>query len=839
MEKTILSKDNIRFSFFLISLLLLMCPAFAILANGSINIFAVTEDNKGMAAELYMYTIPGTGKSAFITSNSLVGKDTQTTGNIALQIAQKETGVELTDKDIIFDIRANASEVDGPSAGAAMALLAYSMFSEKPIIQKVGLTGTINSDGSIGMVGGVGPKSVAASNAGIKLFMIPFGEAVADIQDGKNFQTVNLLEYGPKELGMKVVEVGNIKQAIEYAYSDIDSIVVDSNYSSQIFIPGSIQYELVLTPMRSISKSYIDDADIVIASAKKSLDESTLDEKILADFYQKYGESKRNIEMAKRFLDQNYLYSSANYAFNARVLAGTINEIALNPSMLTSDAVILSKVSTLKNELNTVKAKANYIPLNEFEWVIGAQQRLAYAQNALDKITSNVVISDDVPLTDSQKEMVLQNLQYGKVYDYVSASAWISVSSDFLDQASKDSEKAVTFYTDEFRDLIASRILETDELLKDSNASESIYEDSTRRYQSALISLDNNFLLAALYDSYFAESFIKAEISRGSLSEKQLFNLIQIDINDGSNSDSVWANLFFDHAKFYYENALFNKKLDRSAEYTQSLQTSYDLLFLSKNLSNAKEITSEYIDFTDFEAYVESEPVVEVKYTRVVDSSQVLLIGILLLAILFLVMILIIGIASRATKNGLTYASRKDKLKLVLGNLDKALSSKKVNDAEYFFMKKRYEDELSKSTDLNDARNKGKVKLNLEDLRAKERALQSAVIDIKRHFKEGLIIPEDYEHNSRQLTNELEDIKLDIKQAQLVLREQRREKSTFSNLFSVFQGKENIRGTEELVEKEAKEEEKEKAKRKKILRRFAYSNKSKKKEDKKKKLGYD
>ena len=844
MGKQFFSNSILHSVFFFIALLLLICPVFAILTSGSINIFAVTEDNKGMAAELYMYTIPGTGKSAFITSNSLVGKDTQTTGNIALQIAQKETGVKLTDKDIIFDIHANASEVDGPSAGAAMTLLAYSMFAEKPLQNKIGLTGTINSDGSIGMVGGVGPKSIAASKAGIKLFMIPYGEAVADILNGKDFETVNLLEYGPQKLGMKVVEVGNIKQAIEYAYSNIDSIIVDSNYSSQIFIPGSIQYESVLIPMKSISKSYIDDAEIVINEAKKALDDSQLSDKILADFYQKYGESKRNIEMAKRFLDQNYLYSSANYAFNARVLAGSIKEIALNPSMLSSDEVILSKVSALKKELDSVKARANYIPLNEFEWVIGAQQRLSYAQNALDKITSTAVIPNDVPLTDAQKEIVLQNLQYGKVYDYVSASAWINVSSDFLEQANKDSEKAITFYTKDFREMVEKKLSQIDILLKDSNASDSIYADSTRRYQSALISMDNNFLLAALYDLYFAESFIVAETNREFISEEKLFNLIQTDVNNGSNSDSVWANLFFDHAKFYYENALFNKKLTKTAEYTQSLETSYDLLFLSKNLSSAKEIISEYIAFTDFDTYKESEPVVEVKYTRVVDSSQVLLIGILLLAILFLVIILIIGIASRATKNGLTYSSRKDKLKLVLGNLDKALSSKKVNDAEYFFMKKRYEDELSKSSDLNETKNSSKVKLSLDDLRAKERALESALVDIKRHFKEGLIIPEDYEHNSRQLVNELEEIKLDIKQAQNILREQRREKSSFSKFMSKFQKNEDcIKGTEELVEKEAKDEEKEKVKRKKILRRFVYSSKSKKKEekkdDKKGKLGYD
>jgi uncharacterized protein len=841
MEKQFFSKLNFRFALFLFALFLITCPVFAILQNGSINIFAVTEDNKGMAAELYMYTIPGTGKSAFITSNSLVGKDTQTTGNIALEIAQKETGAKLVDKDIIFDIRANASEVDGPSAGAAMTLLAYSMFSEKPLQEKIGLTGTINSDGSIGMVGGVGPKSIAASKEGIKLFMIPYGEAVADIQEGKNFQTVNLLEYGPKELGMKVIEVGNIKQAIEYAYSDIDSILVDSNASTQVFIPSSIAYSSALIPMRGVSNNYIKDAETVILDSKKALDESGLSEKLLADFYQKYGESKRNVEMAKRFLDQNYLYSSANYAFNARVLAATVKEIAQNPSMLSSDAVILSKVSALKKELEMLKLKSNYIPINNFEWVIGAQQRMAYAENALNGITSTVVVPEETPLTDAEKELVQQNIQYGKVYDYVSALAWISVSEDFLDEAGKDSNKVIAFYTNDFRKLVDDKLAETDSLLKDSNASDAIYEDAARRYHSAIISRDNNFLMAALYDAYFSESFILSETNRKMISSEKLFNLIQTDINEGSYSDSVWANLFFDHAKFYYENAIFSKKLERMAEYNASLETSYDLIFLSKNLSSVKELVSEYIAFTDFEKYDELVPSVEVKYTRIVDSSQLILIGVLLFAILILVIILIIGVVSRASKQNLNYSSRQDKLKLVLGNLDKALYGKRISDAEYFFMKRRYEDELTKNNVSNSAKKIG-VKLSLEDLRAKERALQSALIDIKRHFKEGLIIPEDYEHNSRQIANELEDIKLDIKQAQTDLREQRREKSTFSKFFSnLAKKKEELKGTEELIDQEAKEEQKERAKRKKVLRRFAYSEKAKNKDKKEanSKLGFD
>ncbi|OQA32019.1 MAG: Archaeal Lon protease [archaeon ADurb.Bin336] len=840
MESNHLSKVFFVF----ISLLFILCPAYAILDHGSINIFAVTEDNKGMAAELRIQTIPGTGKSAFITSNSLVGKDTQTTGNIAIQIAQKETNVLLVDKDLIFDIRANASEVDGPSAGAAMALLTYSMFSEKPLQSGIGLTGTINSDGSIGMVGGVGAKAVAASKIGIKLFMIPLGEAVTDIIDGKNFETVNLLEYGPKELGMKVVEVNNIKQVIEYAYSDFDSIVVDSNTSSTIFIPSSINYEPSLIPMKRVSDNYITDAESVIESAKKALDSSGLEERILADFYNKYVESRRYVEMSKRFLDQNYLYSSANSAFHSRLLAGTIKEIAQNPSMLLNDTVLLMKVNSLKQELNELKLRVNYIPANEFEWIIGAQQRMAYAENALNEITSSAIVPSDTPLSEDEKKLIQQNIQFGKVYDYVSAQAWISVAKDFLVQADKDSLKYKMYYSNDFKKLVNNKMSELETILNDSNSSDAIHEDSLRRYHSALISRDNNYFFAALFDLFFAESFVMSEANRKNLSYEKMFNLVESDINSGSNFDSVWANMYFDHSKFYYENAVFSKNLGQMMEYNASVETSYDLLYLSKNLASAKEIVLEYIAFNEFEEYVVEETFVDVKYNRIIDPSKLILIAGLLIIILILIMVLIIGLVTNTSKRDLGYSSRRDKLKLVLSNLDKALSKKKISDAEYFFMKRRYEEELEKGTDSK--KSKGtKVKLSLEDLKAKERALKSALVDIKRHYKEGLIIPEDYERSYKQLSNELDVIKFDLKQIQIELRETRREKSVFTKFFSNLkkEKKEIIKGTEELAEEQAKEEEKEKIKRKKILRRFAYKNKTDKKNKEESvshpKLGFD
>jgi len=810
-------------------LAILASPALAILQSGSIKIFAVTEDNKGMAADLIMSTMPGTGRAAFITSSSLVGKDTQTTGNIALQIAQKLTSVKLTDKDVLFDIRANASEVDGPSAGAAMTLLAYSILSEKPLNPVVALTGTINSDGSVGMVGGVGAKSQAAAKVGIKLFMIPSGEAVTEVEEDGSMETVNLLEYGPRKLGMKVVEVSKIDQAIEYAYSNIEDIQVDSNISIQMFIPKPIKYDPILFPMRKISQNYITEAKTVIDNAKKELEKSNITDELRADLYQKHSATKRNVEMAQRFLDQNYLYSSANYAFNARVMAGAVYEIAQNPSLLSSDSTLIdSKISSLKKEISDFKQKMNFVSTSDFEWLIGAQQRVAYAENALKKIESTPNISSDSSSGSSKEQQAAeQAVLFSKVYDYVSAQAWVSVATDFFKQAQKSNGKKIPYFTPDFVELVNSKLIEEEKLIKDSNVSIATKEEALRRYNAAKTSFDNNFLFASLYDAYFAESFIMAETNRIFLDQNQLFALVEKDINSGSNSDSVWANLYFDHAEFYYENAVFNAKLGRTDEVIQSTETSYDLIYLSKKIVESKNIVEEYLSFNKLSDYVDTEPVVDIKYTKRDDPTQYLIILILLFLILLVTLILLLGLYSKARQSRLSYDIRKDKVKFVLSNLDKALSKKKISDAEYFFMKKRYEEELTQKPVI--AVERKRLNLSLEDLRAKQRALERGVNDLKRHYKEGLIIPEDYEHSLKQVSGEIIDIKSEMRVLQEEAREKRRADSPLSVLMRKLSRQKDapIKGTEEKVDEEKKSEVAEKVKRRRVLKKFSYRGEKK------------
>ncbi len=77
--------------------------------------------------------------------------------------------------DVTFRSRA---DVGGPSAGLAYALALSDMLdhTDDARSRSIAATGTIDSDGSVGTVGGVHEKAIAARNAGAKLFLVPAQE---------------------------------------------------------------------------------------------------------------------------------------------------------------------------------------------------------------------------------------------------------------------------------------------------------------------------------------------------------------------------------------------------------------------------------------------------------------------------------------------------------------------------------------------------------------------------------------------------------------------------------------------------------------------------------------
>jgi len=200
-------------------------PSFTV----GINVPAVDNEGRGIATKLTVESKPGTGRILTNIDKLVFWVDTQSSIRTAMLVAENYTGVETDALDIIYTIKSdNATVVGGPSAGAALTLATIAALEEKQLNGSVMITGTINNDGSIGVVGGVMEKAKAAKGIGATLFLVPVGEGTENtmkpvekcvqkpdfIYCETRYETTHV-SIG-ENVGIEVKEVATISDAAKY-----------------------------------------------------------------------------------------------------------------------------------------------------------------------------------------------------------------------------------------------------------------------------------------------------------------------------------------------------------------------------------------------------------------------------------------------------------------------------------------------------------------------------------------------------------------------------------------------------------------------------------------------
>src|SRR3989338_11348118 len=188
---------------------------------------AVDSEGNGVVGILYTTVKPGTGKILVDTSRVLNYIDTQLSARTAATAASNYAKVNLSSVDIVYTIKVNASIIEGPSAGASMALSVL-LALENMTADDIAITGTINADGSIGKVGSILEKGRVAKDNGAKMYMVPAGQSTIESTVRNttcsragamdvckvNYisETINIGQY----LGMEVHEVRNLHEAYQH-----------------------------------------------------------------------------------------------------------------------------------------------------------------------------------------------------------------------------------------------------------------------------------------------------------------------------------------------------------------------------------------------------------------------------------------------------------------------------------------------------------------------------------------------------------------------------------------------------------------------------------------------
>jgi uncharacterized protein len=381
-------------AFFLVLMILLLCTYPASAKTYHITLLTIGEAGErsvGGVADAYLEVAHGSGR-IFLDSFPLTKLDTQISTRYANEVACDYLDMDCSDYDFFYTIRAGSTIVGGPSASGSLTVLTIAALKELKISNDTVMTGTINSGGSIGPVGGVVKKAIAAEKAGFKrvlvpLFFINSNEIINMSINLTNQSIINISEIVANEskniskdigvyddnlsledanLAIEVIKVGNIDDALYYftGYRQADAngnIVVPNDYS---------------TTMKSIAENL----------CKRSLElksNISLDE-------EDANKSKAFIDnINKSFLAEEY-YSSASYCFNLGVMLrkASLKEVEKNSPLQLEELATSTRKAV--NDFDKRLESINLTTISQLESYIIVKERLLQSEESLGLIEKNM-----------------------------------------------------------------------------------------------------------------------------------------------------------------------------------------------------------------------------------------------------------------------------------------------------------------------------------------------------------------------------------------------------------------------------------------------------------------
>jgi hypothetical protein len=254
---------------------------------------AIVDDNRSEMVNIGVETKPGTGE-VFVSVTPAVGLYTQQSEKIASDIAFAIWGEKECDVFLRIFAKNEINQVDGPSAGAAISLLLISALSGEPLRDDFSVTGTIEDDGTVGLVGGIPLKAEAVAKLGKKLFIVP----VLPKSDKIGIILIK------KFYNLTVFEASDISAAYDLAASNrsADDRLVLEPETKTPFVEATIDHPQ-LEYFKETAKSLIDKAENGAKDAELHY---------LANF-------ESRLQNAKAAFDKKQYYTAANIAYTLAI----------------------------------------------------------------------------------------------------------------------------------------------------------------------------------------------------------------------------------------------------------------------------------------------------------------------------------------------------------------------------------------------------------------------------------------------------------------------------------------------------------------------------------------
>ena len=330
--------------------------------SNNLGLLAVNENQEGeivggSVIDLKLKITPGNGET-FVNANSLKEIDTQLSITNGQNIACELFELDCSKYNFYYSFVGTSSILKGPSATASIAILTGKTINQEKIPQDITMTGSLNSAGVIGTVGGIEEKITLAKNQGYNKVLVP-----------------QLASTQSNETGIEVVKVLDIIEA----YNQFEG--------KQLTLT---QETIDKTSYNSLMGSLANQMCENSVDLKQQL--KTTNYKENTTKFQLYSQTQQRINSSKQALQRQKYYSAASFCFGANNNLQTLLELQKNTSIEQDLEEINNFSQTIEKKQQELNNQ-NYVQStirtqNDFYVYLILQDRINEAQEFLKPYTN-------------------------------------------------------------------------------------------------------------------------------------------------------------------------------------------------------------------------------------------------------------------------------------------------------------------------------------------------------------------------------------------------------------------------------------------------------------------
>ncbi|MGC8647659.1 MAG: S16 family serine protease [Candidatus Micrarchaeia archaeon] len=584
---------NILSIFVIAGMILQLSWAGTLIGSAEIHAPAVIlQTNQGALTTINLNITTGNGNVSILGPQS-IGSSTIESAITASKYASSLLGKDFYNYNFTYTILNETTSVSGPSAGAAMTLLAISAFTHKPLRQDFTITGTINQNGTIGEIGGVYDKVSAAKKYNMDFVLVPMASGSSSENE--------LYYLVQNTFGIPLVQVSNISEAMDYAFNSSFNPYAHETYYK--FYTNYYVNNLPLAPLsctNACNNSIFENLTLYTFNfTNREIDNLSSE----GNFSNVSNQLLSVLNQARAIAGKGYLYTGADFSFLDYINAYFF---------VHHNANITSGLNDLDNISNYCYSLAPpQLTTANYEYVLSGELRQAWAEYT---INSTIGMYN---LTAQDTDGVLNDLYQG-----AEANGWCTAAS-FLYSNSANMNGTPISFSQNLKSIAAARLERTSKY-------EGLYlATATIAYEQ------HNYALAILDADYAYELGVQPPGNMGTSQLISAANTISANATFG-----VWPSQYADESRFFAYEASIDANASQAHDY--ALQA-YSLANLALQLSNDTKLISH--NMIEQAPIITQQPGMEESITDIANNIKSLQYEVYAIAILEIVAMALFTVA--------------------------------------------------------------------------------------------------------------------------------------------------------------------------------------------------